>query len=142
MNHDTYNNEYIRSILRETKTIAIVGASPKPERDSNRVMQYLAEKGYKVFPVNPGHAGKEIAGHTCYASLSDIPYSIDMVDIFRKPDALAGIVSEALALSPLPKTIWMQLGLRNDEAARLAEEKDIKVIMNRCPKIEYPKLMP
>lgn len=140
MNHDTYSDDYIKTILQETKSIAIVGASPKPERDSNRVTRYLVEKGYQVFPVNPGHAGSEIAGQTCYASLKDIPQPIHMIDVFRKTDAIPGLLEEVLALNPLPLTFWLQLDIRDDEAAKKAEAHGIKVVMNRCTKIEYARL--
>jgi predicted CoA-binding protein len=109
-------------------------------RPSFFVLKYLIAKGFTVYPVNPGQAGKEILGQRVYARLSDIPHPIDMVDIFRAPDAVPAIVDEALALDPLPKVIWMQLGVRNDGAAAKAEAAGLKVVMNRCPKIEYGKL--
>lgn len=140
MNHDTYDDNYIQTILQETKTIAVVGASPKPERDSNRVTHYLIEKGYQVFPVNPGHAGREIAGQHCYASLKDIPQPIHMIDVFRKTNAIPGVLEEVMALAPLPLTFWLQLGIRDDESAKKAEALGIKVVMNRCTKIEYARL--
>ena len=102
--------------------------------------KYLIDKGFSVFPVNPGQAGKELLGRMTYAKLADIPEPIDMVDIFRSSDAVPGVVAEALALNPLPKVIWMQLGVSHDEAARQAEAEGIKVVMNRCPKIEYGRL--
>jgi predicted CoA-binding protein len=109
-------------------------------RPSFFVLKYLIAKGFTVYPVNPGQAGKEILGQRVYARLSDIPHAIEMVDIFRAPDAVPAIVDEALTLDPLPKVIWMQLGVRNDEAAAKAEAAGLKVVMNRCPKIEYGKL--
>ena len=113
---------------------------PTQRHHARCVLKYLLSKGYEVFPVNPGHAGKEIAGALTYASLSEIPGPVHMVDIFRNSDAAFGVVEEALKLDPLPKVIWMQLQVRNDEAAKLAEARGIKVVMNRCPKIEYARL--
>jgi predicted CoA-binding protein len=140
MNHDSYDNGYIAGILREVKTIAIVGASANDVRPSYFVAKYLIDKGYEVFPVNPGQAGKEILGRMTYARLGDIPTAVDMVDVFRASDAVPGIVDETLALAPLPKVIWMQLGVRNAEAAAKAEAAGIRIVMNRCPKIEYARL--
>lgn len=140
MNHDSYPDSYIRGILNTVKTIAMVGFSPKENRPSFFVFKYLNERGYRVIPVNPGQAGKTFLDRTCCARLADIPEPIDMVDIFRGPEYAVGIVQEALALSPKPRVIWMQLTVRNDEAARLAEEAGLKVVMNRCPKIEYGRL--
>ncbi|MCG6115998.1 MAG: CoA-binding protein [Mesorhizobium sp.] len=140
MNHDSYDNSYISGILNETKTIAIVGASPNDVRPSFFVTKYLIDKGYEVYPINPGHAGKEICGRPVVASLADVPVPIDMVDIFRASAAVPGIVDEVLALDPLPKVIWTQLTVRHDEAAAKAEAAGIKVVMNRCPKIEYARL--
>ncbi|MER9296127.1 CoA-binding protein [Mesorhizobium sp. M0621] len=140
MNHDNYDNTYIAGILNSVKTIAMVGASANDVRPSYFVLKYLLAKGFSVFPINPGQAGKEILGRMTYARLADIPEPIDMVDIFRAPAAVPGIVDEVLRLDPLPKVIWMQLGVRHDEAAARAEAAGIKVVMNRCPKIEYGKL--
>ena len=140
MNHDSYPEAYIRSILRDVRTVALVGASPNPVRPSYFVLKYLIDKGYTVFPVNPGQAGKEILGRPVYASLEAIPEAIDMVDVFRGSDAAAGIVEDALSLEPRPKVIWMQIGIRHDAAAAAAEAAGIKVVMNRCPKMEYGKL--
>jgi predicted CoA-binding protein len=140
MNHDTYPDAYIRGILNTVKTIAMVGLSPKDNRPSYFAFKYLLERGYHMIPVNPGQAGKEILGQKVYARLADIPEPIDMVDIFRASQYAPGIVKEALALNPRPQVIWMQLSVRNDEAARLAEEAGLKVVMNRCPKIEYGRL--
>jgi predicted CoA-binding protein len=140
MNHERYDTSYIAGILNSVKTVAMVGASANDVRPSFFVLKYLTDKGFTVFPVNPGQAGKEILGLRVYARLSDIPHPIDMVDIFRSSDAVPGIVEEALRLDPLPQVIWMQLGIRNDEAAARAEAAGIKVVMNRCPKIEYGKL--
>jgi predicted CoA-binding protein len=140
MNHDTYSQDYISGILNSVRTIAMVGASANDVRPSFFVLKYLIAKGFTVYPVNPGQAGKEILGQRVYARLSDIPHPIDMVDIFRASDAVPAIVDEALTLDPLPKVIWMQLGVRNEEAAAKAEAAGLKVVMNRCPKIEYGKL--
>ncbi|MBX9463159.1 MAG: CoA-binding protein [Aquamicrobium sp.] len=140
MNHDSYDNAYIADILNTAKTIAVVGASANDVRPSFFVTKYLIDKGYTVFPINPGHAGKEILGRMTYARLADVPEPIDMVDIFRASAAVPAIVDEVLALDPLPKVIWMQLTVRHDEAAARAEAAGIKVVMNRCPKIEYGRL--
>src|SRR3954449_9764716 len=140
MNHDSYPDNYIRGILNTVKTIAMVGLSPKDNRPSYFAFKYLLERGYHMIPVNPGQAGKDILGQKVYAKLADIPEPVDMVDIFRAAQYATGIVKEALALNPRPQVIWMQLGVRNDEAAKLAEEAGLKVVMNRCPKIEYGRL--
>jgi predicted CoA-binding protein len=140
MNHDQYPDELIRGILNSVKTIALVGASSNEVRPSYFVLKYLSQRGYRIIGVNPGLAGQEVLGCPFYAKLSDIPEPIDVVEIFRNSEAASGIVDEALALDPLPKVIWMQLTVRNDEAAARAEEKGITVIMNRCPKIEYGRL--
>ena len=141
MNHDRYEDDYILDILRSVKTIALTGASPNPARPSNGVMGYLLSRGYDVIPVNPGQAGKQIHGQTVYARLSDIPVPVDMVDVFRASEYLAGVVEDALAMSPPPKVIWAQLGVRDDAAAARAEVAGIKVVMDRCPAIEYPRLV-
>jgi predicted CoA-binding protein len=140
MNHDAYSDGYIRGILNTVKTIAMVGFSPKESRPSFFVFRYLLERGYRVIPVNTGQAGKEALGRKIYASLSDIPDPIDMIDVFRGSEHVMPIVEDALALKPKPQVIWMQLTVRNDEAARRAEANGIKVVMNRCPKIEYGRL--
>ena len=140
MDHETYDNAYISGILNDVRTIAIVGASANDVRPSYFVTKYLIDKGYEVHPVNPGQAGKEILGRRVYASLAEVPAAIDMVDIFRPSAAVPGVVDEALALDPLPKVIWMQLTVRHDEAAAKAEAAGIKVVMNRCPKIELARL--
>jgi len=141
MNHDFYPDYYLADILRSTKVIALVGASPNPERPSQRVMAFLLRKGYRVIPVNPGQAGKEILGQRVVGRLADIEEPIDMVDVFRAANALPAVVDEVLALSPLPKVIWGQLSVRHDEAAARAEAAGIKVVMDRCPAIEYPRLV-
>ena len=140
MDHDGYDNAYISDILNGVRTVAVVGASANDVRPSFFVTKYLLDKGFAVHPINPGHAGKTLLGRTIYGRLADVPEPIDMVDIFRAADAVPGIVAEALALDPLPKVIWMQLTIRNDAAARQAEAAGLKVVMNRCPKIEYGRL--
>jgi uncharacterized protein len=140
MNHNAYPDNYIRGILNTVKTIAMVGASEKENRPSYFAFKYLLERGYHMIPVNPGHAGEAMLGQKIYAQLSDIPEPIDMVDIFRASKYALPIVQEALTLKPRPQVIWMQLGIRNDEAAALAEANGMKVVMNRCPKIEYGRL--
>lgn len=140
MNHDTYDDNYIRGILDSVKTIAMVGASPVNVRPSYFAFKYLAQRGYDMIPVNPGQVGKSLMGKPFVASLVDIDRPIDMVDIFRNADAALPLVRDALTLTPLPKVIWMQLGVRNEEACALAEAAGLKVVMNRCPKIEYGRL--
>lgn len=140
MNHDHYDNAYISGILNSVRTVAVIGASANSVRPSFFVVKYLIAKGYELYPVNPGLAGREILGRPVYASLAGIPVPIDMVDIFRGVDAVPGIADEVLKLSPLPKVVWMQLTIRHDETARRLEAAGIKVVMNRCPKIEYGRL--
>ena len=140
MDHDTYPDAYIRGILNTVKTIAMVGVSPRDSRPSYFAFKYLLERGYRMIPVNPGLAGKELLGQKAYASLTDIPEPVDMIDIFRASEHVLPVVREALAMQPKPGVIWMQLGVRNDEAAKLAEDAGLKVVMNRCPKIEYGRL--
>lgn len=140
MNHDSYSDDYIRGILNTVKTIAMVGASDRENRPSYFAFKYLLEHGYRMIPVNPGQAGKEMLGQRVYARLADIPEPVDMVDIFRASQHARAIVQEALALKPRPSVIWMQLNVRDDEAAALAEANGLKVAMNRCPKIEYGRL--
>jgi uncharacterized protein len=140
MEHDSYPDSYIRGILSSVKTIAVVGASEKENRPSYFAFKYLFERGYCMIPVNPGHAGHTVLGRPTYARLADIAEPVDMVNIFRGSRHVLGIVQQALALKPRPQVIWMQLGVRNDEAAALAEANGLKVVMNRCPKIEYGRL--
>jgi predicted CoA-binding protein len=140
VNHDAYADTYIRGILNTVKTIAMVGVSPKDNRPSYFAFKYLLERGYNMIPVNPGQAGKELLGRKVYARLTDIPEPIDMVDVFRAAQHAGPIIDEALGLKPRPQVIWMQLGVRNDEAAAKAEGGGMKVVMNRCPKIEYGRL--
>jgi predicted CoA-binding protein len=138
MNHDAYDDAYIATILRQTRIIAMVGASPHWNRPSYFAMKYLQAKGFRVIPVNPAAAGQEILGEKVHASLADVPGQIDMVDIFRNAEAAGPIVDAAIARGA--KVVWMQLGVRNDEAAARAEAAGLKVVMNRCPKIEFGRL--
>jgi predicted CoA-binding protein len=138
MNHDTYSDTYIRDILVGHRTIAMVGASPNTSRPSYFAMKYLQAKGFRMIPVNPGQAGKEILGERVRAKLTDIREPVDIVDIFRNSEAALPITRDAIALGA--KVVWMQLGVRNDAAAKLAEDAGLKVVMNRCPKIEYGRL--
>ena len=130
----------LKSILTATKTVAVVGVSTNPVRPSYFVARYLDLKGYTVIPVNPGHAGKTLFGQKIRASLNDIDHPVDMVDIFRRSEAVPLIVDEALAQFPDLKTIWMQIGVEHADAAAKAEARGVTVIQNRCPKIEYQRL--
>ncbi|MCK0149102.1 CoA-binding protein [Marivita sp. S6314] len=136
----TYSDTFLRDILKRTKTVAVVGVSTNPVRPSYYVARYLALKGYTVIPVNPGHAGKRLFGAEIVASLSDISAPVDMVDIFRRSDAVPPIVDAALEAFPDLQTIWMQIGVEHAEAAAKAEARGVDVVMNRCPKIEYQRL--
>ncbi len=128
----------LRAILPAEKTIAMVGASTNWNRPSYFVMKYLQGKGFRVLPVNPGAAGQELLGETIYATLADLPIPVDMVDMFRKPDAAPEVAADAIAIGA--KVLWMQLGIEHAEAAATAEAAGLKVVMNRCPKIEYARL--
>ena len=139
MNHDSYPDDYIGAILREVKTVAVVGASPNNVRPSYFVVKYLIEKGFTVIPVNPGHAGREILGQTVYGTLTDIPVKVDMVDIFRGSAAAGPIVDDAIAIGA--RVVWMQLGVRNDEAAARAEAAGLRVVMNRCMMRDHRDLL-
>jgi predicted CoA-binding protein len=134
---DNYSNNFLKAILEEVNTIALVGASSNPKRDSFVVMESLLNHGYEVFPVNPNEKGNLILGQQCYESLDSIKCSIDMVDIFRAPEAVLGITQEAIQIDA--KVIWMQLEIINNSAAKIAENAGLKVVMNRCPKIELAK---
>jgi predicted CoA-binding protein len=138
VDHDNYTDGYLRGILRRVKTIAMVGASQNWNRPSFFAMKYLQHKGYRVIPVNPGAAGQIVLGEKVYASLKEIPDKIDMVDIFRNSAAAGPLVDEAIAIGA--PVVWMQLGVRNDDAAARAEKAGLTVVMNRCPKIEYGRL--
>lgn len=135
------SRDALANILKPPKTIAVVGASPNPTRPVHGVMAYMIDAGYRVIPVNPGHAGGEILGQQVYGTLADIPEPIDIVDIFRRQEALGGVVDEALALDPLPKTIWMQLGLADEAAAARAEAEGLSVVMDHCIKVEHARVM-
>lgn len=138
MDHSSYSDQYISDILETTKTIAVVGASDNPSRPSNFVMRYMKRKGYRILPVNPGKAGQEFLGEKFYASLADIDVPIDMVDCFRASEAIPAIAEEAIAINA--KSLWMQLGVINPEAAKAAEDAGLQVVMDRCPKIEFGRL--
>ena len=142
MSELSYDDAKMRRLLGEVRTIAMVGASPNWVRPSNFAMKYLQSKGYRVIPLNPGQAGKEIHGEPCYASVAEIPDAVDMVDIFRNSEAAGTIVDDVLPIASEKqiKVIWMQLGIRNDNAAARAEAAGLTVIMDRCPKIEYGRL--
>src|SRR3984885_10570559 len=140
MNHDSYDDNYIREILNGVKSSARVGRPPVNVRQSYFAFKYLAQRGYDMIPVNPGHVGKSLLGRPFVASLLDIDRPIDMVDIFRNSSHIMPAVDEALKMTPLPKVIWMQLGARDDAAAEKAEAAGLQVVMNRCPKIEYGRL--
>jgi hypothetical protein len=141
MNHDSYDPGLIRDVLQSTRRIAMVGASPNPARPSNGVLRFLLSKGYDVVPINPGQAGGTIHGQTVAASLADIEGPVDMVDVFRAADQLSAVIDEVLAMPHRPKVVWAQLGVRDDAAAEKAEAAGITVIMDRCPAIEYPRLI-
>ncbi|MDA0787470.1 MAG: CoA-binding protein [Proteobacteria bacterium] len=139
MSEFSYSDDLLNTLFTDVKTIALVGASPRGEtRASWRVMRYLQNQGYKVYPVNPDALGWEIHGEKVYASVSDLPEKVDMVDIFRLPWKVAPFVDEAIALG-VPY-IWMQLDVINEEAAARAEAAGATVIMDRCPAIELPRL--
>jgi len=140
MNHDHYPDDYLRDILASTKSIAMLGASDDPARDSHHVLQYLIGRDYRLFAVNPKLAGQSLLGVPVYATLADVPEPVDMVDVFRNNAAIPGIVDEVVALAKRPAYLWMQLGVRVDEAAAKAEAAGIKVVMDRCPAIEIPRL--
>src|SRR6516164_3842498 len=138
MDQDSYPDDYLRDILENVRTIAVVGASPRRERPSHRVMAYLQRRGYRTIPVNPNAADGAINGERCYASLGEVPEAIDMVDVFRRTEVAGGVVDEAIAKGA--KVVWMQLGVRDDAAAARAKAAGLKVVMNRCPAIEIPRL--
>jgi hypothetical protein len=135
-----YSDTHLREILQRTKTVAVVGVSMNPIRPSYYVARYLSLKGMRVIPVNPGHAGEVLFGEKVQASLSDIDARVDMVDIFRRSEAVPPIAAEALETFPDLQTLWMQIGVQNAEATAMAEAKGVDVIQNRCPKIEYQRL--
>jgi predicted CoA-binding protein len=137
-----YSDATLRGILSEIRVMAMVGASGDWKRPSFFAMKYLQRRGYRVIPINPGRAGTEILGETVYASLADVPVPIDMVDVFRSSEAALGVAEEAVALveEKQIKVLWLQLGIRNDAAAEIAQAAGIQVIMDRCPKIEFARL--
>lgn len=139
-NHDHYFDEFIAEVLSQTQSIALVGASPKPERASNRVLKYLIEQGYQVTPINPGQAERNIHAQKVVAKLSDLPEGVDMIDVFRSVAALPSLFDEILALPNKPKYVWLQLAIRDDAQAARLEAEGIIVIQDRCPKIEIPRL--
>jgi len=134
---DNYSDEYLKQILAEVKSIAVVGASLNPHRDSFKVIKRLIDYGYRVIPVNPNEVGNDIFGLCFYADLKSIDGPIDMVDVFRSSDAIMGIAQEAIEIGA--KVLWTQLDIINEEAASLAEKAGLKVVMNRCPKMELAK---
>jgi predicted CoA-binding protein len=142
MNHDTYSDAYLRDILTSVRTIAVVGASPRPHRPSHGVMRYLQRQGYRTIPVNPFAAGGTILGERCYAALGDIPVDlagpIDMVDVFRRSEAAGSAVDDAIASGA--RVVWLQLDVIDEAAAARAEARGLKVVMDRCPAIEIPRL--
>lgn len=142
MDHERYDDDYIAGILADCRVFAFVGASANTSRPSYFAMKYLLAKGYTVIPINPGHAGKEILGQMTYARLADVPGKVDVVDIFRASDAALEVTREAIRLKDQLgiTVVWMQLGVKNPEAAAEAEAAGLKVVMNRCPKIEYGRL--
>ena len=137
--HDAYPDAYLRRILERTRTIAMVGASPEPWRPSYGVMRYLQRHGYRVIPVNPHALGQRLHGKPFYASLQDVPERIDMVDVFRRPDAVGDAVDQAIAAGA--PVVWMQLGIRNDAACARAEAAGLSVVMNRCVSSEHARLL-
>ena len=139
MNHDDdYSDAYLRDILTSVRTIAVVGASPRPHRPSHGVMRYLQRQGYRALPVNPFAAGDSLLGERCYAALAEIPEPVDMVDIFRRSELAGAAVDDAIAIGA--KVVWLQLGVIDAAAAARAEAHGIKVVMDRCPAIEIPRL--
>lgn len=138
MNHDSYADDYLREVLTSARVIAVVGASPRPHRPSHRVMRYLQGQGYRVIPVNPFGCDGDILGERCHARLADVPEKIDIVDIFRRSEFAGMAVDEAIAVGA--RFVWMQLGVVDAGAAARAEKAGLKVVMNRCPAIEIPRL--
>jgi len=136
--HDEYSDDYIRGILREVRVIAMVGSSANWNRPSYFAMKYLQQKGFRIIPINPSAHGEKILGEPVYKSLADIEEHVDMVDIFRRSEECVPYAEEAIRMGA--KVLWMQLGVRNDQAAEIAEAAGLKVVMNRCPKIEYARL--
>lgn len=138
--NEAYSDDYLRGLLRRVKTVAVVGVSANPARPSFGVFAFLLARGYRVTGVNPALAGKTLLGAPCVATLKDLPGPVDMIDVFRNSAAAGDVVREALALDWRPLVIWMQLGVRNEEAAVLAASQNVEIVMDRCPKIEYARL--
>ena len=138
MQHNVYSDAYLKEVLKGSRIIALVGASNRTHRASYSVMSYMQSRGYHVIPVNPQHVGQVILGETVVERLVDIDSQIDMVDIFRNSEAAGLVVDDAIAVGA--KSVWMQIGVRNDPAAKRAEAAGLKVVMDRCPKIEIPRL--
>ena len=138
----SYSDQFLRRVLRGSKCIAMVGVSPNSVRPSNFVGRFMSMRGYRVIPVNPGHAGSELFGETVYAGLADIPDSVpvDMVDVFRRSEHVPPIVDEAIAHLPKLRTIWMRIGVENAQASAVAEAQGLDVVQNLCPKMEYQRL--
>lgn len=137
---DKHSDSEIRDILERVTRIAVVGASASEDKPANYVPAFLQKEGYEIVPINPGQAGKEILGETAYATLADVPGKIDMVDIFRRPEHVEGVVDEILALPEKPDVIWLQIGVHDEAAAKKAEAAGMIVVSNRCPRIEIPRL--
>lgn len=136
----SYSDAFLKEILRRTKVIAVVGVSLNPVRPSYYVARYLSLRGFRVIGVNPGHAGAQLFGETVRSSIAELPAEVDMLDLFRRSEAVGPLVDEALERLPGLRTVWMQIGVENAEAAARAEARGIDVVMNRCPKIEYQRL--
>ena len=137
MDANIYSDDYINQILSDVETIALVGASSDPDKDSYKVMKFLLEKNYQVFPINPNEAGKNILGQYCHADLSSLTESIDMVEVFRRSEAVFDIAKDAISIGA--KVLWTQLGVVHEEAAQMAQKAGLKVVMNKCPKIELQR---
>tara|TARA_B100000927_G_scaffold70938_1_gene56298 strand:+ start:2534 stop:2947 length:414 start_codon:yes stop_codon:yes gene_type:complete len=137
MDANIYSDNYINQILSDVETIALVGASSDPDKDSYKVMKFLLEKNYQVFPINPNEAGMNILGQYCYADLSSLTESIDMVEVFRRSEAVFDIAKDAISIGA--KVLWTQLGVVHEEAAQMAQKAGLKVVMNKCPKIELQR---
>jgi predicted CoA-binding protein len=135
-----YSDNFLRNLLNDVKTVAVVGISANPVRPSYFVARYLGLKGYRVIPVNPGLAGQELFGEAVYPDLASVPDEVDMVDIFRRSEAVPAIVGEALDRWPNLKAVWMQIGVESAEGRAMAEARGLRVVENRCPKIEYQRL--
>ncbi|MGQ4272740.1 CoA-binding protein [Terrihabitans sp. B22-R8] len=142
MSIDGLDDNTVRDILENVRTIAVIGFSQNEDRPSNYVARYLQQQGYRVFPINPGLAGQTMIGEKVYANLSDVPEFVDMVDVFRASEHVGDIVDEAIGRAQMPKVIWTQIGVVNEEAAERARAAGLQVVMDRCPKVEIPRLSP